>query len=258
MEEKKINRDNLTVNYKIFGQGRQVLILHGWGKGSDSWVGVGDQLAQNGYRVVVPDLPGFGESPEPNRPLEFDDYIRWIGAFAKEMKLDRFYLVGHSFGGTLALKFAALHPGMVQRLVLCDAAIIRKERLDWRQTYAKKIAHWKNDLLRLPLASKIYPVAKKILYKFAGNHDYELASPVMKETFKNIIKIDTFEFASRIIAPTLIIWGDKDDATPVEDAYAINKAIKNSKLEIIAGAGHKPHRTHPAAMADIIGKFFKT
>jgi len=202
----KIIIDKLSISYKRFGQGRSVLVLHGWGKGSDSWVAIGEILAKDNYQVIVPDLPGFGASQEPDKPWGFDDYIDWIEQFVKEMKLNRFYLVGHSFGGALALKFAALHAEMTEKLVLCDAAVIRKERLDWRQTYAKKMAHWKNNLLRLPFASKIYPVAKKIFYKFAGNHDYELASPVMKETFKNIIKIDTFEFASRIARPTLIIW----------------------------------------------------
>lgn len=249
--------NQLLINYKEFGQGAPVLILHGWGKGSDSWIEVGELLAKNNYRVIVPDLPGFGASQLPDKPWEFDDYISWIEQFAREMNVDKFCLVGHSLGGSLALKFTALHPEIVEKLVLCDAAIIRKERLDWRQTYAKKMAHWKNDLLRLPLASKIYPFAKKILYKFAGNHDYELAGPVMKETFKNIIKIDTIEYARQIAVPTLIIWGDKDEATPVEDAHAINKAIKDSKLEIIAGAGHKLHRTHSQQLANLIFNFIK-
>jgi pimeloyl-ACP methyl ester carboxylesterase len=257
MKEQKSSINGMAVNYKTIGQGKPILILHGWGVGSDSWMVVGELLAQNNYWVIVPDLPGFGKSQEPDKAWEFDDYIRWIEQFVKEMKLDKFYLVGHSFGGALAAKFTVLHPGMVDKLVLCDAAIVRKDRLDWRQTYAKRMAHWKNNLLRLPFAPRIYPFAKKVLYRFAGNHDYELASPLMKETFKNIINIDLLEYTRNINSQTLIIWGDKDLSTPVEDAYEIQKAVKNSKLEIIAGAGHKLHRTHSPQLAQIINSFLR-
>jgi len=276
MEEKKIVIDGLSINCKTFGRdafsnafmaetvsdgkvqsGKLILILHGWGVGSRSWVEAGESLAKSGFGVIIPDLPGFGQSQEPKTTWDFEDYINFIEHFVAQLKLDKFNLVGHSFGGSLAAKFTSLHPEMVEKLVLCDAAIIRRERLDWRQTYAKKMASWKNRLLELPFAGGIYPFAKKILYKFAGNRDYELASPIMKEIFKNIIKADVLEATRKILAPTLIVWGDKDKETPASDAYEISHRLINSKLIIISGAGHKLHRTHNKELAEIICKFIK-
>ncbi|MCU0652844.1 MAG: alpha/beta hydrolase, partial [Candidatus Pacebacteria bacterium] len=261
MIEEKTKIEGLTIGYRAFGsfpealEGRSILVLHGWGVGSRSWVEFGELMAKAGYRVIVPDLPGFGQSQEPKTPWYFDDYIRFVEQFCAAMKLDKFYLIGHSFGGALACKFAATHPEMVEKLVLCDAAIIRKERLDWRQQYAKKMAAFKHRLLELPFAGGIYPLAKKILYKFVGSRDYELASPVMKETFKMVLATDTLEYARKLAVPTLVVWGDQDKSTPVEDAYELNKEIPGSVLWIIPGAGHKVHRTHAHQLAEAVNRF---
>jgi len=259
MEEKKIKIDKLDIHYKVFGEDNApiVLILHGWGIGSRSWVEFGEFMAKNGYRTIAPDLPGFGQSQEPKIAWNFDDYIEFVVKFCAELGLNKFCLIGHSLGGALGAKFGTLHPEMVSKIVLCDAAIIRKERLDWRQAYAKKMASWKNKLLELPFAGGIYPLAKKILYKFAGARDYELASPVMKETFKMVLKTDTREFARRLPMPVLIVWGDQDKSTPVEDAYELNREVLGSLLKVVPGAGHKLHRTHAKELAESIGNFLK-
>ena len=256
MEEKKITIGGLAVNFKTFGKGLPVLVLHGWGGRSDSWSAVGEALAQKGYQVICPDLPGFGASHEPKKAWQFQDYLDWAAKFTDSVGLGRFFLVGHSLGGALACAYAALNPQKIKKLVLCDAAIIREERLDWRQKEAKNLASKKQFLLELPFAAQFYPLAQKIVYRLAGSHDYQLASPLMKETFKNVIKVDSRGAAQKITIPSLIIWGRNDKSTLLEDAYAINKLIAVSKLEIIDGAGHNPHRTHPVVLADKIADFF--
>ena len=143
MEERKIIIDQLSINCKIFGQGLAVLVLHGWGVGSDSWVEAAVLLAQDGFWVIVPDMPGFGKSETPQRPWNVDDYVDWVKSFADELKLGKFILMGHSFGGQVATKFAAKHPDKVNALVLCAAAVIRKPRLGSRQRLAKFAARGK-------------------------------------------------------------------------------------------------------------------
>jgi len=73
----------LKINYKTLGEGRPLLILHGWGSRSDNWQKVGDMLAQNGIKVIIPDLPGFGQSDKPPRAWNLDDYCDFVEEFVK-------------------------------------------------------------------------------------------------------------------------------------------------------------------------------
>ncbi|HOI97847.1 MAG TPA: alpha/beta hydrolase [Candidatus Pacearchaeota archaeon] len=262
MFEYKILINNFLVNHKIFGAsfdkalaGVPILVLHGWGVGSESWVGVAELMAKEGYRVIVPDMPGFGKSAVPEKPWTVDDYVEWVKDFADKLEMDGFILIGHSFGGQVAAKFCAICPKKVDKLVLCAAAVVRKPRLGSRQILAKYLAKTKIIFQNIPFG--IYPVLRKIVYRIAGTRDYAQLQGVMAQTFLNVVGESVIEFAKRIKTPTLIIWGDKDRETPIEDAREINNAIAGSRLEIIPGAGHKLHRTHAQILAEKIINFLK-
>ena len=257
MEENKTTIGGLSINYKTFGakSAKTVLVLHGWGKGSDSWVEVGKMLAKKGYHAVCPDLPGFGRSDEPKIPWAIADYLKFVQDFCAELKLDGFYLAGHSFGGGVSAAFVAHNPGIVKKLVLIDSAIARKERLGLRQAAAKIMAGGKELFLKLPFADKLRPMAEKLVYKIAGAHDYQKTSGIMRQTFKNILGEDLISAADFIKIPVLIIWGRDDSSTPLEDAFILEKKIPGAKLKIIDGCGHNPHVTHPRELAGAIDSF---
>jgi pimeloyl-ACP methyl ester carboxylesterase len=170
--------------------------------------------------------------------------------------LDKFVLIGHSFGGQVAVKFCAIYPNRVDKLVLAAAAVVRKPRLGSRQILAKYLAKTKIIFQNIPFG--IYPVLRKIVYKIAGTRDYGQLQGVMAKTFLNVVGEPVLEAAKEINIPTLIVWGDKDNETPIEDAHEINRAIPNSQLKIIAGAGHKLHRTHTKELTKIIVQFLNS
>lgn len=262
MFEYKILINNFLVNHKIFGAsfdkalaGVPILVLHGWGVGSESWVGVAELMAKEGYRVIVPDMPGFGKSAVPEKPWTVDDYVEWVKDFADKLEMDGFILIGHSFGGQVAAKFCAICPKRVDKLVLCAAAVVRKPRLGSRQLVAKYLAKTKIIFQNIPFG--IYPVLRKIVYRIAGTRDYAQLQGVMAQTFLNVAGESVIESAKRIKTLTLIVWGDKDRETPTEDAREINNAIAGSRLEIIPDAGHKLHRTHAQILAEKIINFLK-
>ena len=190
--EEKILIDDLKINYKILGEGKPLLILHGWGGSSDSWISVQEILSKKGYEVVCPDLPGFGKSSNPSKGWDNDDYIDFILKFTEKIGFKNFSLLGHSFGGGLATKFTVKHPERVKSLILCDAAIIRdKKRLTLRQKFANFLAKIGNIFFSAPFFEKnFYPFARKIVYKIAGVQDYYLAKGTMKETIKKVFKED--------------------------------------------------------------------
>ena len=259
MEEKKIKVGNILVNYKTFGEGKPLLILHGWGGSSNSWIGVAEIIAQKGFKVVCPDLPGFGKSQEPPKPWSVGDYVVFFADFTKALGLENFFLLGHSFGGGLALAFSAEKPQTVKMLILCGAAVIRKERLNFRQKIARFMAKGRELLLAVPIVGQaFYGLAQKIVYGIAGVKDYYRSTKNMRETFKNIVGEDLSKYAPEIKIPVLFVWGDKDKNTPLEDAYILQHLIVGSALEIIEETGHNPHRQKPQELAKKILAFIET
>jgi len=258
MREEKILIDGLKINYKIAGKGENFLILHGWGGSSDSWVKIFGILEKN-LKIICPDLPGFGKSPNPPRIWSNDDYCNFILEFAKELKLEKFYLLGHSFGGGLAAKFLVKYPEKVKALILCNAAIVRKKRR-WsiRQFIAYFLAKL-NFILGIPFFEKwVYPIARKIVYKIAGVYDYYvIRDGIMKKTFSQVVNEDLTYVLPKIKTPTLIVWGKKDNKVLLEDAFLLEKGIANSKLEIIQKTGHNPHLNTPSELSEIILNFLK-
>jgi pimeloyl-ACP methyl ester carboxylesterase len=259
MKEEKILVDGLKINYKVAGQGFPILILHGWGGSSDSWAKFIEISSQN-FKIFCPDLPGFGKSQKPPRVWCNEDYCDFVFKFSEELKIEKFYLIGHSFGGGLAAKFVVKYPEKVKALILCSASIFRKrKRFSLRQLIAYFLAKL-HFILAIPFFEKyFYPIARKIVYKIAGVYDYYvIRDGIMKKTFSNVVNEDLSYLLPKIKLPTLIVWGEKDDKVPLEEAFLIQKSIPNSKLEIIKKIGHVPHIKKPFELSKIILDFLKT
>jgi len=254
---KKIRVQKLDINYIDKGQGKTLVILHGWGGSSKSWENVVEILSKNKYRIVCPDLPGFGESDSPKKPWDLNEYIRFVLEFLKTIDVEDFILLGHSFGGGLSTKITADNPRLVQKLILCDAAVVRaKERLSFRQRLAKSTSFItkifsKSDFYKKNIQIKLRP----LIYKIAGTNDYYKASELMKETFRKVFAEDLRAYLIYIKKPTLIVWGEKDITTPIEDAYTIKNAIDGAELSIIKEVAHSPHIKKPEELARIITEF---
>jgi pimeloyl-ACP methyl ester carboxylesterase len=252
-KQNTVEIDGVRLSYKIAGTGKPLFIIHGWGATSNSWMGLIEEMSGKGYELIIPDLPGFGKSPEPKSSWGTLDYSLIILKLIKRLGLKEYCLLGHSFGGGIALRIASENNG-VEELILCNAAIVREERLDLRQKISKAIAGIGSFV---PKDFPGYGFFEKLLYKLAGAHDYYKASPVMKEVFKKVVSEDLRFLLNKIKQPCLIIWGGDDKATPLSDAILLNKEIKGSELKVISGARHNPYKTHPKETAEAIIKFLK-
>jgi len=231
----------LKTNYKALGEGKPLLILHGWGSRSDNWQKVGETLAKNGIKVIIPDLPGFGQSDKPQTAWDLDDYCDFVEEFVKVLNLDKFYLLGHSFGGVLALKLSLRAPEKVAKLFLVSAACIRKK------TFKNKLFKFLSKFIKIKT-----PFLRKVFYR---KSDYLSTQGVMRDTYLKIIAEDLLNILSQVQADTIIIWGKEDSITPISDARKINSKIKNSKLEILSGFDHDLNLKGPEELAEAIIKF---
>lgn len=257
MKEEKVSINDLEANYKIAGEGPAVLILHGWGGSSDSWLKVQEKLSKQGFKVVVPDLPGFGKSITPKEPWHVSDYVDWVKFFVNYLDLKDFYLIAHSFGGQVAVKFTILYPERVKKIIFCASAAIRpKPGLKTRIIFF--VAKIGNAVFSPRYLTRFKDAARNFLYVFLRHRDYAKAQGTMKETIKKVLEEDLLLELPKIKKETLILWGDNDKLVPIKHAYIYKENIKSSKMEIFPRVGHSPHLEIPEKLAETIVKFLKS
>lgn len=236
---------------------KNIVILHGWGRGAKSFSLVQELLERKNYSVHIFDLPGFGVVPPPPRPWSVSDYVDFVLKFVESQNLNKFYLFGHSFGGRIGIKLAASRSEKLAGLILCDAAGVtpRPKAKIAVFGFFSKIGNW---IFSFPILSIFRETTRRFAYFLSGERDYYfLQNEVMRETFKKTINEDLTPYLEKIEVPTLSIWGKRDKMTPVSDAYIIKENIKSSRLEILEGVGHSPHIESPEALVDAVDKFIK-
>lgn len=236
-------------------QGQKILILHGWGASGLSWKRVKELLDNLGFLTITPDLPGFGREQEPAKAWNLDNYVEWVNQFCLENNLENFILLGHSFGGRLAIKFVVNYPEKIKKLILFSAAGVTprpKTRLSLLRLFSKAA----NIILSLPILNLLKKPLRKGFYSLLGTRDYYfLSSRIMLETFKKVIEEDLSFLLGKISVSTFIVWGEKDMLTPVQDAKLMNKEIPGSTLKIIPNGSHYLHTREPKKLVEAIKEF---
>lgn len=256
MTEQQIITGNLKINYRIFGmkpfdtaQGKTMLVLHGWKSNSERWQKTAELLAAANIQTIVPDLPGFGKSQEPLSAWSLDNYVDWLVEFCRQVPelKDSFYLGGHSFGGALAAKFAIKYPQKVQKVFLISAACVRQMKI------SKKLLWRASKVVKLFSFVPGYPTFRKGFYKYVlRKTDYLQVDGVMKQIYLKGISEDMSHKINFLKVPVVIIWGEKDSSTPLDQAKFINQKIYNSKLIVIPGANHSLQMEVPELLAQHI------
>lgn len=228
--------NNLKINYEEIGNGEPLILLHGWKNDLMVWNSI--TLTLGSYRVIAIDLPGFGKSDFPSRPWAVKDYAEFLKAFLDKIEISKTNLIGHSFGGRVAIKFSVLFPEKVSKLVLIDSGGIRLKSV--KKILALILAKLGKIFWQLPFLRKKINVVRRSFYKALQVGDYLENNSVMKDTFLKIIEEDLREEAKKIKIPTLIVWGEKDLITILKEAEILNKCISDSRLGIVKNYGHWP------------------
>ena len=208
------------INYEIVGNGDTLLVfLHGWGGNVDSFKFVCNNLNFS-YKALLIDFPPFGASEEPNDIWTVFDYASLTKEIILKEHFENACLVGHSFGGRVAIILAS--EGIGNKLLLTDSA-------------GMKVKH----SLKYYLKVGLYKFCKKLKIKNnMGSSDYKKLSPIMRKTFVNIVNTFLEKYAITINVPTLLVWGERDKDTPIYMAKKLKRLIKNSELIVFKNAGH--------------------
>ena len=223
--------DGIEFYYEKYGnKGKKVLLLHGWGTSHELMAFIGESLKKH-FIVYNIDFPGFGHSSEPPVAWDTEDYAAFLYDFCQKQKINEPIIIAHSFGCRVALRYAHKHP--VRKMVLTGAAGIRDQRgLD----YYLKVYSYK-------AAKKLFSIGplrkyKEQLQQNVGSEDYRNSSGVMRETFVKVVNEDVTEILPEIDVETLLVYGENDDATPVEKGKRMEKLMPNAALVIFENDDH--------------------
>ena len=237
----KIKVKDININYIQYGEGKDIVLLHGWGQNIEMMKPLGDPLS-NKYKITIIDFPGFGESEEPKTAWTIDDYSEMLGEIIKKLNIKKPILMGHSFGGRVAIRYSANNK--IEKLVLFGSPCIRKQQpLSLKTKVLKK-------LKTLPGFDGIGEKMKK----YIGSRDYKAASPMMRQILVNTVNEDLSEYAKKIEEPTLLIWGDNDTEEPVEEARKLEKIMIDAGLVVLPGS-HYAYLENLHQVINIINTF---
>ena len=219
-DKMKIYIKNININYEVSGVGYPLIFLHGWGGNLHVFDKITSQLNED-YKIYQIDLPGFGES-EISDSYSIEEYAEILNEFCLKLGIVRPILIGHSFGGRIAIKFASLY--IVERLVLISSPGI-KEKFN--------ILKWSKI--------RLYKLKKKLKLKTSlGSVDYKNANGFLKDVLVKAVNNDLTYSLLNVRCETLIIHGKEDTTVPLYIAKKMKNLIPNCGMVIVKNAGHFP------------------
>ncbi len=244
-----------TIKYYDHGQGEPLLLVHGLGAEADVWAYCLEPLSQS-HRVIAPDLLGFGRSSKPLINYRLATFVEMLDRFLQALALPRVSLVGNSMGGWIAASFAIHFPERVSQLVLNDAiGIVRGSveiPIDLRPSSVQNM----REVLEFMFYDKSHVTdgLVELAYEF---HLERNDGPTIASVLENIrLKLDRLdEQLDRLKTPTLLVWGDSDQVSPLSVAKAYAQLIPQARLEVIPQCGHIPPLEKPAELVERIARF---
>lgn len=260
--------------YVLTGRGPALLLLHGVGCDHRTWDPVIEQLSER-YTVIAPDLLGHGQSGKPRADYSLGGFANGMRDLLAILGIDKVTVVGHSFGGGVAMQFAYQFPQYAERLVMVAPGGLGREvnpvlrglslpggaaALAFAATppvyAAMRLVGGRAHAIGLPGTADI-PGALGVL---KGKSD-----PAERDAFLHVLRA-VVDWRGQVVSmtdraylardmPTCVVWGARDTVLPVVHAQNARRAIPGARIEVIKGAGHFPHEEHPERFAEILNDF---
>lgn len=263
-----------AVGGREIGTAPVLLLLHGLGCDRHTWDPVWDRLAES-YTLVAPDLLGHGESDKPRGDYSPGGYANGMRDLLTILGIDKVTVVGHSFGGAVAMQFAYQFPERTERLVLVDPGGLGREVTVLIRALGLPGYQLGLGLLTLPVLRQLNTGALRAL-KATGLRDlrdlgeaaailetlkdsrtryavHKLVTGVMDWRGQSISMRDRAYLTE--LMPLCVVWGQDDRVLPARHARIVSEYAPNAQVTVMADAGHFPHKDHPEAFADLVEEF---
>lgn len=263
--------NGLRIHYRAAGEGRCVLLLHGWPTSSHMWRNILPPLAASGLRAIAPDLPGFGASDKPpDAPYTLDFHVGIIDGFLRALSVERTSLVVHDVGGPVGLLWAVRHPDRLERLVVLDTIVYPRAALAMRALLAAMrlpgIGDWFTSPTGLALVMRLGVVNRQMmtgdvlagyLAPFATRQDRRTLCKALTS-----LRPDQFAEIARELrvlrnAPTLIAWAEKDSFLPASEMRRLQRDLPEARAVTLPGCGHFLTEDQPGQIGALLSDFLQ-
>lgn len=254
-----VDVEGYRVHYYALGpsDGPIAVLVHGLGGRSEDWEKLAPFLAKAGYRVYLPDLPGFGQSEKPaNFSYSVNDEAKVVAGFFDALNLKQVDLGGWSMGGWIVQLVAARHPERVRRLMLLDSAGLYI-RPDWDTKLFTPVSAAeldKFDALLMPHPPQLPDFVVKDILRTSLEHAW-----IIRRAMDSMLtgRDTTDGLLPNLKMPVLIVWGDVDHITPLSEGQKMHQLIPQSQINVIPGCGHLAPNECAAQIGPGIVSFLK-
>jgi pimeloyl-ACP methyl ester carboxylesterase len=245
------------LNYDAHKSGKSLILLHGIGASADRWLPILPTLSKY-FRVVVPDIVGFGYSDKPTVEYTMDFFLDFLSEFNRKLDISKPIIVGSSFGGHVATEYSIRFPRAIDKLILVSPAGIMRTSTPTLDGY---------------IMAALYPTIENATKAFANMaYDTTVVTEDIVSDFVNRMNLPNAKYAfmstllgmryapklqgrlSQILVPTLLIWGDSDKMIPVQYAKEYRE-IPNQELVVVKNCGHTPFVEKPTTFTKVLLKF---
>jgi pimeloyl-ACP methyl ester carboxylesterase len=259
------------------GQGPVLLLLHGLGCDHTTWDPVIDTLARR-YTVIAPDLLGHGRSDKPRADYSVGGYANGMRDLLTVLGIDKVTVVGHSFGGGIAMQFAYQFPERTERMLLVAPGGLGPEVSPAIRAVTTPGFHQVMAALTVPGVRHLGKLGLQALSRTPLKHARDLdevaeiydsfKDPRSRHAIRHVVKA-VVDWRGQIVTmadraylteamPMCVVWGRDDKVIPVRHATNVAMLAPLARVEVIPNAGHFPHKDHPHRFAKIVNDFVRT
>ena len=263
--------------YVKAGSGPVVLLLHGLGCDHTTWEPVIDSLARR-YTVIAPDLLGHGKSDKPRADYSVGGYANGMRDLLTVLGIDKVTVIGHSFGGGVAMQFAYQFPERTERMLLVSSGGLGPEVSPAIRAITSPGFHQAMALLTLPGVRHIGKAGLHALSRTSWKMTRDLdevaeiydsfKDPNARHAIRHVVRA-VVDWRGQIVTmadrayltdamPMCVVWGRDDAVIPVRHASNAARLAPKARVEVIPNAGHFPHKDHPHRFAKIVHEFIRT
>ena len=239
---------------------RWIAILHGWdNQGHSSWQQTVIRLNSRGFNVLALDLPGFGKSESPGSVWNTVDYARFVNGFLKDVDIDPVLILGHGFGGSVALRMAGDKMSTYKGLILVSPILSYDvPTLTPSQIFKLRLKRMYQYMLKYPVINRLLRSVRELVRPFFGPVEYQKSTGIMHKILKNIRKEDVSEILPYVRIPTLLIWGSKDIYNPLTNAQKMVSELSDSEIKVYDNVGFNLQIIEPDQLSRDVFEFFDT